>query len=107
MRDNSKSDWTPPVLKTIAAKSEGITELVDAFLEHREHLVTTGKLASRVEERELHFFKELVKEMAYEKISSAAGSAEKYSKLTQALKKRDTDPYSAAESLMEHLKVEL
>ena len=107
MRDYSNTSWTPPVLKTVASKSEGITELVDAFLEHRDHLVSTGILDTRVEEREFHFFKELVKEMAYEKISSAAGGAEKYSTLTQALKERKTDPYSAAETLMKHLKVDI
>ncbi len=107
MRDYSATNWTPPVLKTIASKSEGIIELVDAFLEHRDHLVSTGILDTRVEERELHFFKELVKEMAYEKINTAAGGAKKYAMLTEALKKRETDPYSAAETLMEHLKVDM
>lgn len=43
--------WEPPVLATVAAKGEGITELSAAFDRHAAHLEATGDLARRRRER--------------------------------------------------------
>ena len=43
--------WVPPVLKTVAALGEGIHEVVDAVLNHRTYLETTGGRARRDCER--------------------------------------------------------
>jgi LAO/AO transport system kinase len=43
--------WLPPVLKTVAALGEGIHEVVDALLNHRSYLETTGGRARRDRER--------------------------------------------------------
>ncbi len=99
MRDGTDG-WVPPVLKTVATTNEGIPELVDRFLAHREWLVGSGKLKDRMAKRELHFFRELVKELAYEKIFACVGSAAKYRALLDDLTARKVDPYSAAELLV-------
>jgi LAO/AO transport system kinase len=36
--------WTPPIVKTVAATGEGVGELLDAIVGHREHLVGDGAL---------------------------------------------------------------
>jgi len=100
MRDMSADSWMPPVIKTVAAKTEGITELVEAFLRHRDFMRDTGSLAKRVEERDLHFFREVLKEKAYERILAAVAETEKYKRLVADLKARAVDPYSAAEVLL-------
>jgi LAO/AO transport system kinase len=100
MRSIPEDAWRPPVLKTVAVKNEGIAELVDGFLSHRKHLEDTGRLAKRMAERELHFFRELVKEMAAEKIFARAGGLAEYDAMVQDLKARKIDPYSAAEELL-------
>jgi LAO/AO transport system kinase len=100
MRNIPQNDWRPPVLKTVAVKNEGVTELVDAFMSHREHLMDAGKLAERMAERELHFFRELVKEMAAEKIFGSVAGTPEYEAMVEGLKKRQVDPYSAAEELL-------
>lgn len=107
MRDTPPGAWRPPVLKTVAAKTEGIVELVDAMLAHREHIRTTGALAKRVEERDFHFFREVLKEKAYEKILAAASDTDKYAKLVADLKSRSVDPYSAAEVLLAGMTVKI
>lgn len=43
--------WTPPVLRAVAAKSEGITEIVDSLDRHFTYLEKTGGLRSRRRER--------------------------------------------------------
>lgn len=40
-------EWDSPVLTTVASKGEGITELVTALDQHREHLERSGKLVER------------------------------------------------------------
>jgi LAO/AO transport system kinase len=39
--------WMPPVLRTVAAKNEGISELVEALDRHFRYLETTGRLRER------------------------------------------------------------
>ncbi len=46
-RDDDAQLWTPPVLRTIAAKKEGIEELVDSFDRHFRYLEKSGELRSR------------------------------------------------------------
>lgn len=107
MRQKADAGWEPPILKTVAVKNEGIVEVVDAFLAHRKHLMDTGRLRDRMAERDLHFFRELLKEMAAEKILGQVGDAECYHALMQRLKARQVDPYSAAEQVLRtvHCKV--
>jgi LAO/AO transport system kinase len=100
MRTYQPGDWHPVVLRTVAVNNEGITELVEAFLAHRKHLQESGTLADRMVKRELHFFKELVKEMAYEKIFAALGDNGALKGLIEDLKARKVDPYTAAEKLI-------
>ncbi len=45
-RDGS-SAWTPPILKTVASRGEGLAEVVAALDEHRAWLESSGQLAVR------------------------------------------------------------
>jgi LAO/AO transport system kinase len=44
---NDAATWTPPVLRTIGATGEGVTELVDALERHFTYLEQSGTLTSR------------------------------------------------------------
>jgi LAO/AO transport system kinase len=44
---NDATSWTPPVLRTVAAQGEGITELVEAVDRHFHYLEQSGALRSR------------------------------------------------------------
>jgi GTPase len=103
MRDHDEKSWRPPVIKTVAVENQGITELVDAFMGHRQYLVDGGLLEKRRYSRELHFAQELVKEIAYRKISDAVAGSETLRELVAALKNRSIDPYTAAEKLLRGL----
>jgi LAO/AO transport system kinase len=104
MRHTPPDEWRPQVLRTVAVKGEGIRELVDACLAHREHLLRSGRLAQRMAQRELHFFRQLVKDMAAEKIFSRLGDTRDYAKLMEDLVSRRVDPYSAAERVLEEFR---
>ncbi|WP_025324204.1 methylmalonyl Co-A mutase-associated GTPase MeaB [Deferrisoma camini] len=93
--------WRPPVLKTVAVRNEGIAEVVDAFYAHRDHQERTGVLAERKAKRQMHFFRELVKEMAAERIFGAAEGSADYARMLEDLTARRLDPYTAAETLLD------
>ncbi|RMG96085.1 MAG: hypothetical protein D6708_02695 [Candidatus Dadabacteria bacterium] len=98
---HDENAWKPPVLKTVAVKNEGIAEVVDAFFAHREHQEKTGKLAERKAKRQMHFFRELVKELAAERIFGAVEGTDEYARMLSELRARRLDPYSAAETLLD------
>lgn len=103
MRSCREDGWRPPVLKTVAVKNEGITELAVTFLAHHRRLTETGKLAERMMKREIHFFRELVKEMAAEKIFRCIDDDPAYAAMVKKIKGRSLDPYSAAEQILKNL----
>lgn len=104
MRNLGPDDWEPPVLETVAVHSQGIEELVDGLFRHRSHLEDSGRLDARKVAREMHFFRELVKELAAEKVFGAVDGTAEYTDLVRQLKSRTVDPYSAAEALVSRLK---
>ncbi|MCC6927490.1 MAG: methylmalonyl Co-A mutase-associated GTPase MeaB [Gemmatimonadaceae bacterium] len=46
-RGDQEEQWIPPVLRTVAAKGEGIADLVDAFDRHFRYLEASGELTRR------------------------------------------------------------
>ena len=64
MRAYTPGEWRPPVVQTVALRNQGIDRLIDLLFEHRRHLESTGRLADRMAANELHFFRQLVLDMA-------------------------------------------
>jgi len=104
MRRTPPGDWQPRVLRTVAVKNEGIPELVDGFLAHREYLLGSGRLAERMAQREIHFLRQLVKEMAADKVFACVDGTGEYTTLLEDLVARRVDPYSAAEKIVAELR---
>ena len=50
-RAESTEQWTPPVLRTVAAHGEGVTEVVDALERHARYLEQSGALRERRRKR--------------------------------------------------------
>jgi len=96
----SKSDWRPPVLKTVAVKNEGIVELADTFSSHHQFLIDSGAFAKHNFEWEYQFFRQLVMEMAADRIFDGAQASPSFLALCNDLKDRKIDPISAAEKML-------
>ncbi|MEE4264420.1 MAG: methylmalonyl Co-A mutase-associated GTPase MeaB [Desulfobacteraceae bacterium] len=103
MGSKSPTDWLPPVLKTVAIKSRGIVELVDAFWQHREFLMDSGQFDQHNAKWEWQFFRQLVMEMAADRIFSEIQNSTANQSLLENLKNRRIDPFSAAEELIKGL----
>jgi LAO/AO transport system kinase len=97
-----ENDWRPPVLKTVAVKNEGISELADAFWRHRQFMIDSGTFAEHNFKWEYQFFRQLVMEMAADRIFDSAKDSHSYRALLRDLKDRQVDPISAAEKMLEN-----
>ena len=95
------TDWRPPVLKTVAVKNEGIVILVDTCWRHRQFLIDSGAFGQHNFKWEYQFFRQLVMEMAADRIFEGAQDSPSFQALLDDLRDRRIDPISAAERMLQ------
>lgn len=97
-------EWEPPILKVIAAKAQGVDEVIKAIGDHRESLESTGELGKRERARAAAQFLALLKARLLE---SALGRLERekgrLEEVAQKIAVRSADPYALAEELAAQL----
>jgi LAO/AO transport system kinase len=103
MRTLPEDGWSPPVLKTIAVKGEGISDLVDTLWIHRQYLKDSGQFKHHNFAQAFQFFRRLVMELAADRIFHSAGHSAAYKSMLDDLKDRKIDPFTAAELLVKDL----
>ncbi|HVW34346.1 MAG TPA: methylmalonyl Co-A mutase-associated GTPase MeaB [Acidimicrobiia bacterium] len=91
--------WRPPIVKTVASRGEGFDELWEAIGSHRAFLEEDGRLAVRRTRRIRDELRSIVVERLYER-AGAVCDGDGFDRLAAAVEARETDPYSAAESLL-------
>jgi LAO/AO transport system kinase len=101
MLNLSEIAWKPPVVSTVAIRSEGIEELWSAVQRHRSFQAKDGVLEERRRRRIAREIKEIVSERHRELIESE--EAELLDSLTDSVLARELDPYEAAGRLMASL----
>lgn len=91
-------EWLPPILKTVAHRQEGLSELVDAFFQHHEFLTTTE--AGRVIQasRRVAEFRAILYQALIDEVD--ARFAEQVRQKLQDVVDGQADPYSSAEALV-------
>jgi len=94
-------DWKVPIVKTVATKGEGITDLLDAMDAHRAHVEETGTLEERrarnLRSEVLGLAAARMRRRLEERIHEDAGVAE----LLERVVSREIDPATAAAELLE------
>jgi GTPase len=100
IRMGSVGEWTPPVVRASAQRSEGIDELWEAMDRHRAHLEETGQLEQKRRGRLLRE----VEGLAGERLRGGVRDAlARDRELADEVAARTTDPYRAADILIERL----
>ncbi len=94
-----RKGWSPPVIKTVADKGEGIKELADAIEEHFEYMKNTGLIEKRRRER----VKRELFEIVMNDVIKLVKEKTNYRDLIMKLLKGETDPYTAAEQIVEEV----
>jgi LAO/AO transport system kinase len=95
-----RGPWKVPVIKTEAAKEEGIADLLGQIDAHRDHITETGTLAERrarnLRAEVLGIAAARLRRRLEERASSDSG----WEDLLQSVTRRETDPATAAGRLL-------
>jgi LAO/AO transport system kinase len=94
--------WMPSIRRTVAATDEGIADLFDDIVAHREHLSSTGLIEVRRREQSEHLVRELALELvrsAIDKFAAAPDSA--LPALADRIAANDLDPWLGARLLLQ------
>src|SRR5256714_6580022 len=94
-------DWIPPIVKTVASRSEGISELDDAIGKHFAYLESSGELDRRNRERVRIRIETQLKESFMTRLMNVTTDYE--SILEDVLRKRN-NPHDAAEGMLGRVK---
>jgi LAO/AO transport system kinase len=99
MTDLGADDWRPPIVPTVAARSEGIGDLWAAVGAHREHLESTGGLVQRRSDRLLDELRTIVAR-SLERRAYELTSSDEVARLHERVVARELDPYAAADEII-------
>jgi len=91
--------WQPPVVKTVAARNEGIDELVDALEKHRAWMDEHGELALRRQRRAAQEIESIALTALRRRFDHLHGD-QRLPALAQKVADGQSDPYTAADELI-------
>ena len=100
-----KTNWTPIVLKTIAQNGTGVKELAHAFLSHFDFMKKNRLIAQKRNAMEKSYFDSLLQDLTLEKLLLFIKDSEEYMGVLQKIQAGEMDPFSAAELVVNGLKV--
>jgi GTPase len=95
------TSWRVPIVKTEAAKGEGVAELAEKITEHREHIEAEGTLEERRARNLRNEVLELAASRMRRRLEAAVADDESVRELLDRVVKREIDPASAAKELLE------
>ncbi|MFE1176939.1 methylmalonyl Co-A mutase-associated GTPase MeaB [Streptomyces sp. NPDC058773] len=95
-------DWRPPIVKTVAARGEGVDEVVEALEKHRAWMEERGVLAQRRLSRAAHEVETIAVTALRERIGDLRGDR-RLDALAERIVSGETDPYRAADELVDGL----
>jgi LAO/AO transport system kinase len=95
--------WRVPVVKTEAAKGEGIAKLAETIAEHRRHIEQEGTLAERRARNLRAEVLGIAAARLRRRLEQRASADEEWSALLESVVARETDPATAARKLLERV----
>jgi len=96
-----KNHWRPEIFKTIATKSEGISELLDGIKRHKKYLETTGLLKKKAYDKGQLLG--LVKGIVEDRIFNNKNGEKYFDEYVDKIINREIDPYTASEIIFEKI----
>ncbi|MYT31446.1 MULTISPECIES: methylmalonyl Co-A mutase-associated GTPase MeaB [unclassified Streptomyces] len=95
-------DWRPPIVKTVAARAEGVDEVLEALEKHRAWMEEHGVLARRRLARAAREVETIAVTTLRSRIGDLSGDRH-LDALAERIVAGETDPYRAADELVEGL----
>jgi LAO/AO transport system kinase len=95
------TSWRVPILRTEAAKGEGVAELAKTIAEHREHIEAEGTLDERRARNLRNEVLELAAARMRRRLEAAVADDSSIRELLDRVVRRELDPATAAQELLE------
>ncbi|CAM5568630.1 transporter [Streptomyces xanthochromogenes] len=95
-------DWRPPIVKTVAARGEGVDEVLEALEKHHAWMTEHGVLTERRRARAAREVETIAVTALRERIGSLHGD-QRLDALAQRIVDGELDPYAAADELVTSL----
>ncbi len=97
--------WMPPVVSTVAAQDQGVDELYQTILDHRNHLAQHAeeRLKKREETRVKNQILDLLKERLIETALDKLGGMQALDGVAKEIVARKKDPYRVSSELVDTL----
>jgi GTPase len=95
------TSWRVPIVKTEAAKGEGVAELAEKITEHRAHIEAEGTLEERRARNLRNEVLELAASRLRRRLEATVADDPSIRELLDRVVKREIDPASAAKDLLE------
>jgi LAO/AO transport system kinase len=96
-----KTSWRVPIVRTEAARGEGIDELVEKLSEHHDHIEAEGTLEERRRRNLMNEVMELATVRLRRKLEESVREDESVQELFEEVVKRRLDPATAAARLLD------
>jgi LAO/AO transport system kinase len=100
LSDLAADQWRPPIVATVGSTGKGVDELWGAVLAHRRHAESSGELARRRRFRLREELREIVAQRLGQRAREIC-TGERWDALTDDVVERRTDPWSAADEMLE------
>jgi LAO/AO transport system kinase len=94
--------WKPPIVKTVAARGEGVEKVIEAIEKHRSWMAEHGVLEQRRRERAASEIEAIAVGQVRLRFAQVHGSAALQAAAARVVA-GDTDPYTAADELVAEL----
>ena len=94
--------WDVPIIKTVAHKDEGAAELADAIEQHRQYIVDSGRVEEMSRQRAHRQLLAVAQATLIEDV--LAGGGDLVDELVEQIARREIDPRTAADKLIEAAK---
>ena len=101
-RHSDAGAWRPPILKTVAARSEGIAEVIAAIAKHHDWMRRHGELEARRRARAASEIEAIALGQVRQRFAGVHGSAALDTAAARVVAGA-TDPYTAADDLLASL----
>lgn len=95
-----EGDWWPPVLRCVAQKGEGVTELIEKIEAHRTFLQSTEQVERFERNKSTLRFETLLRDQLYSRVHTHISASGTLAEMIAAISRRELDPYSAVETIL-------
>ncbi len=102
LAERGPDDWRPPIVSTVAVKGEGVDDVVAAVAKHRAWLEDGGRLAGRRHRRAVEEISAIALTALRSRFGDLTGD-QRLDALADRVLAGDTDPYAAADELVDQL----